>query len=57
MTKTSKRRGTASKRKPEASDKTALSETQLDAASGGDGSSPTLFPGTTTGKHFPTTSL
>jgi hypothetical protein len=45
MTKTSKQSGTTSKRRPQASDKTALSEAQLEAASGGQGCA--------SGSHYP----
>jgi len=52
MTKTSKQSGTSAKRRPPAFDRTALSEAQLDAARGGDGSSPSLLSGCATGSHF-----
>jgi type VI protein secretion system component Hcp len=54
MTRTDKQRATASQRQRQATDKATLSDTQLDAVSGGDGATTSLYKACATGKHIPT---
>jgi hypothetical protein len=54
MNRTNKQRATASLRQRQATDKAALSDAQLDAVSGGDGATMSLYKACATGKHIPT---